>query len=897
MKKLSVLILALCLNSLFAADTQKIPQAIMHPAEFQNHQFNICENFPGVLYFLAWNGPWKEGELRIDLPDFLRLDGSSYLWSTKLKADGTSEAFQDPFTAEKIPGGTRYRIKLSGEMMRMAGQRMLAHQFDRLYFSALPGSAGKSGTAIWQLTADGISMPEQKLKFNVIPPLNMPRAPLREFKACITMRYSAIGAPTPEIARKLSDFWPSLSSSPVPTSLHAYCRDLKDDRYEGWVSLPSQAGMPAFRPLEFERQVRTGKLLGKYPHTDVLPPYTNRALSPAYMHEDPEGVFAKYLKDGVELYRKSYPTAKYVFWNFEPGVNFTGAYDRKKFCEKLKLPRNLSAEEIRRSYHAQWKAFSFDQSTETIRLVSEAFRKYWPEVKLMVCAGNVRPEQPDMRDLYCSTDPRDYDRYIDWHVPMSYNQTTAFFDQTAATVKYTKKPVLVLVDPNEIRKDFYRLYTPRSLRQSIVAAAAMGAKGIGFYPYESYDGTYLQGIADGYADLLPVEDILMKGEDITAQSRIEPVNVITLEMTGADGKPAKVKLPELNSKLRCRVHRLGKRCAVTLLNYYEKEPVIVKINVPGFYRDILAEVMPGTAKIVHSVSGQQELQAKLNRRLAELRASTNFQSLEKDGVSAQWRALDGQMQPTLTRDKWVFTINKELGGVSAWINPAKVDVMRRRTARGILGGISCEENGIMIPANAFKPAGSEIRNGNPSAIFEYTYPAYEGADVIVRPLEGLRITQRWTLLRGDAAELETTLSNPTKRIITTSVRIQNYPRLGWRMAHAEPITSVGSVKVGAHTVSSGSPASNLFLRPGGNCNWAAARTMKAQDWDGSPLLMRAAKGKAFTNLTITPDPAVNAVYSWWNEGDSYTAEFITRELKLAPGESITLKTVYHLLLR
>lgn len=55
MKKLSVLILALCLNSLFAADTQKIPQAIMHPAEFQNHQFNICENFPGVLYFLAWN--------------------------------------------------------------------------------------------------------------------------------------------------------------------------------------------------------------------------------------------------------------------------------------------------------------------------------------------------------------------------------------------------------------------------------------------------------------------------------------------------------------------------------------------------------------------------------------------------------------------------------------------------------------------------------------------------------------------------------------------------------------------------------------------------------------------------------------------------------------------------
>ena len=897
MRKIFVLLMLVCLNTLSGAGTEKIPQAILHPAEFQNHQFNICENFPGVLYLLAWNGPWKTGELRIDLPGFIRLNGSSYLWSTKLKSDGTSEALQDPIATEKISGGIRYRVKLSDAMLKMAGPAKLSHQFLRLYFSALPGSSGRSGTARWQVTADGVPMPEQKVTFRVLPPLKMPSSPLKQFKASITMRYSVIGAPSPEIAAKLADFWPGLSASPVPTMLHTYCRELKDPRYEGWVSLPSQAGMPAFRPLEFERLVRTGKLLDKYPHTELVPPYINRALSPAYMHEDPEGMFAKYLKDGVELYRKSYPSAKYIFWNFEPGVKFTSAYDRKRFCEKLKLPRTLSAEEIRRSHHAEWKKFAFDQSTETIRLVSAAFRKYWPEVKLMLCGGNLRPEQPDMRDQYCATDPRDYDRYVDWHVPMSYIQTVAFFDQSAATVKYTKKPVLILVDPNEIRKDFYQLYSPESLRQSIVAAAAMGAKGIGFYPYESYDGAYLQGIADGFADLAPVEEILMNGKDITKQARIEPVNRITLEMTGADGKPAEVRVPELNANLRFRVHSLGKRCVVTLLNYYRTETLIVKIDVPGFYKGVLAEVPPGTAEIVHSVSGQKQLQEKLGKRLAELRASTNFQALEKDGVSAEWRVLDGQMQPTLARDKWVFTINRERGGVSAWINPAKVDIMRRRTVRGILGAISCEENGIMIPAGPFTPAGSKIENGNPSAVFEYTYPAYTGADVIVRPLEGLKVTQRWTLLKGDTAELETTLHNPTDRTITTSVRIQNYPRLGWRMAHAEPITTIGSVKIGGSTVRAGSPSNNFFLRKGGTCAWAATRTMKAGEWDGSAILMRAAKGKAYTNFTITPDPAIDAVYSWWNEGDSYTAELISREMKLAPGQSVTLKTKYNLILR
>ena len=896
MKKLLFAASLFAAGLLFAAEP-KVPLALMHPSAFQNDTFHISENYPGVLYFLAWNGPWKTGELCLELPDFLKLEGSSYIWSTRMRADGGSSPQEDPVTVEEIPDGNRYRITLSGDMMKQAGEKMLAHQFTRLYFTALPGSAGKSGTARWQFSADGTAMPEQKIQFQVIPALRLPPVPLKDFKASITMRYSVIGAPTEEIRKKLSDFWPALSSSPVPTMLHNFCRELKDPRYEGWVSLPSQAGMPAFRPNRFERQVRTGQLLDKYPHTDLLPPYTNRALSPAYMHDDPEGVFARYLKDGIEGFRASYPTAKYVFWNFEPGVMFTGEYDRRKFCEKLKLPGVLSADEIRRSHHAEWKKFSFEQSTETIRIVSEAFRKYWPEVRLMLCGGNLRPGQPDLRDQYCSTDPRDYDRYVDWHVPMSYNQTVRFFDESAATVRYTSKPVMILVDPGEIRNDFYRLYTPQSLRQSIAAAAAMGAKGIGFYPYECYDAAYLQAIADGFADVAPVEEVLLKGQDITDKSSVTPANVVTLNAVGADGKPARGQLPELSEKLRYRVHTLGKRCVISLFNYYRDKTVVVRITVPGFHQDMLAEVAPGEARFVEAVPDQHALQRKLADEIGRLQADTNFQTREENGVSTQWRALDGKMQPALARDKWVFIINKEQGAPGAWITPSLIDPLRRRTSRGFLGGISCEENGIMVPAGNFRPVGAEITGGNPVAAFEYTYPAYEGADVIVRPLEGLKITQRWTLRKGDTAKLETTLTNNSEREITTSVRIQNYPRLGWRMAHTEPITSVGSVKVGIHTVASGAQPGNLFLLPGETCAWADMKKLVPREWDGSAPVMRAAKDKAYTNLTITPDPAVAAVYSWWNEGDSYTCELITREIRLAPGQSATLKTRYHLLLR
>ncbi len=883
---------------LAGADTGK---TLLFPSDFQKGEFALAENFPGILYFCTAGGPWKSGTLTLELPEAVQLKGASYLWATRQDKNGAWKAVFDPIKSTPVPGGKRYEITLSKNQLQETQQNVVPFKMNRIFLQALPGNAGKTFPVKWIFTADGKTIRSDLLRLKIIPPLKMPAKGTPFFGTQICELFSSIAAPDAETEQKLTSYWRGLSRRPVMAGLNTYLNPMRFPGYEGTVPLCTIRQMPAFRPNDFERAIRTGKMLDRYPHTAGKDIHAGQhSVCLAYLTEDPKGDFQRYYEEGVQQLKQRNPGAKYIFWNYEPGVHAHGPYDLKRFSEHVKAKKELTKAEIDRDYYREWKNWRFAQATEVIRRVSLAVRKHWPEVKLILCGANVYPDSPDLRDPHCATDPRAYDAYVDFHLPMSYYQGTKFFDHSSATVKHTKKPVQILIDPAEMYRHFYERYTPKSLYQSIIAAAAMGADGIGFYPYESYDARHLQAIADGFAAVEPVDEIYRKGEDITASCSVVPANSIQLELAGADGKTEKVTLPELTKNIRFRVHKLGSRYAVTLLNYHDKQEVCFRVTVPGFCKDALFFVPANGAAVFETLPDQAAAHTALNRMLSKLKQETNLARAAKDGASTEWRAQDSRIQFALVSGKYgklVSLFDPARGALSAWRNPSGIDVMRYRNTRGHLGRVSFIDKGQAVEPT-FLPAGSRIENGAPEVSFRTSVAGYQDAQAENYPLEGLEITNRF-LQSPDGYRITQFITvknnSPRRTPMETAIRVQTYPRLGWSMAHAKfPLTQIGSVTVGKYVVNSGRSVS-IFEKPGTVCPWGLKGERK--EWDGSPVLMTAKLDKRLEEIRIAPDSAFSTVYSWWGDGDSYTAEFITGLFRLAYEETKTFQLTYTLIIR
>ena len=80
---------------------------------------------------------------------------------------------------------------------------------------------------------------------------------------------------------------------------------------------------------------------------------------------------------------------------------------------------------------------------------------------------------------------------------MPYYQGVRWYDDLAFNRKSLKTPNYPLIDPSENMEMFYSRYTPEGVVMNMVAAAAQGARGIGFWPGDNFDGKYLHAIAEG----------------------------------------------------------------------------------------------------------------------------------------------------------------------------------------------------------------------------------------------------------------------------------------------------------------------------------------------------------------------------------------------------------------
>ena len=124
-----------------------------------------------------------------------------------------------------------------------------------------------------------------------------------------------------------------------------------------------------------------------------------------------------------------------------------------------------------------------------------------------MCTDPLHPGATPLAE-WCGVDPRMFDKDgVDIYQNMPYFEGVQYFDSMELNIRELKSaPHMPLIDPTEDMERYYIRYTPNGVKTVILASAANGGIGQGFYPSDHFDGRYLVSIAEG-------ADLIAKGED------------------------------------------------------------------------------------------------------------------------------------------------------------------------------------------------------------------------------------------------------------------------------------------------------------------------------------------------------------------------------------------------
>jgi hypothetical protein len=137
-------------------------------------------------------------------------------------------------------------------------------------------------------------------------------------------------------------------------------------------------------------------------------------------------------------------------------------------------------------------------------------------------------------------------------------------------IEKLKKPCLPYIDPGLPMEEDFSQYDPQKTRMNMVAAAAIGAQGIKFWPGEiGLDAEYLRMICVTANEIATYEDFYVAGEKIGG-----------IAVTATDASNS----TNAASSIRHTSHKLGDKLLVTIFNYHEFEEKTCEINLPGFER-------------------------------------------------------------------------------------------------------------------------------------------------------------------------------------------------------------------------------------------------------------------------------------------------------------------------
>lgn len=915
----------------------------------KKYEYNLVPGIPGILTFAFKADPSKVNKLEMifDVPEGFEIIGAVPRLTNRI-VNGKWYWDAEKMQAVKIKRDerqyTRYTIAVDKNTVRNIRKNSVPWGRNELVFIKCSSTVKKkSATVYWKVKSDYISSGEKSFTVNRLPAVNLQGRKLKDFKIMVAYLWSQY-SPFPEVRDAYFRYWKSFAERPVLSDLFWWpklpekLQERLSDNFEIWPIIADGKGTPRIDNFPAWHE----KAKSRIPGTKNIPMMLNdkskilssQSVCPSYLISDPEGyIWDNYAAEAIKERLKGIKKVTTIVYDFEPGA-YDACYDKQcladfaKFADLKTIP---SIKTVKEKFRSKWFDFRVMQHAKIFANFKKTVNKHYPGLKLYVATDPLHADG-DMLSGWCGTDERMLDPFSDGHLCMPYYMGKKFFDDIKLNKTLLKKPVFPLIDPTEPIEMFAVRYTPEGVEQNILAAAALGCEGIGFWPTDCFDGLYLQSIKKAFNMVADKEDYYTKGKRAEKQVYVKatPLFQTTLQDEGAN---LKISFPDPND-LRYTVHQLDGNTLVTVFNYNKNKDIIITIKYPDAPMKSYVAASPGNS-IYTDKDGQQinggklrkgimslvkksgVLQIEIKNGVAELKgaettsqrkfidmiaplkksfaSSTSFPSKKIENASINWGDINEDKIPELklvSGNKKIYIDIAQSAEITGWKREgdSSSDLLKHKS-RGFLDQINISNR--ETERFYFHLSKIYFKNNVPYAVLEYTIPQRLDAGTPDQ-LEGLFMRKTVSLQQnGNEIKVEWEFKNnsPRKAAMSFYLRLKNHPRLGGRAVGRKSLGSIGNISLttqsGIKKIHSGSPANSLFLNKANASHSFLNGNALAKDWLNSPVKAQAIDaGTEIDNMIFEPSKAFAGIYIWWS--NTYTIELLSPEYTLKYGEAKTL---------
>ena len=821
----------------------------LFPVNLAYDRFSICENLPGALEIIPSGKPKSKGiaAMVLELPDWLNLIGVCE--NLAVRRQGKAERLPSIVKSEKITRDgmsyMRHKITFDKYFLQWFG---LSWYRLFVYLDAKKGSAGKDGRVFWSFDIGGEKYPVQMFTVKVLDPVKPQKNPCREFALWMT-KISIHQTPFGRKDNRNFKFWTSLAQKKY--IVRGAYRDMGIP-YPGYETCLLGGGNLFSTHWDvLAKEIKEFRSNPKIPKdTNDKGKVSHQNSTTWYLLDDPDGLYDRYMRTVLRKLKELYPTAGNLVWDFEPHPFGYDEGGRARFAKKMKLDHVPTVDEINKKYYRKFFDYMVKLHAGLIAKTARIVHEEMSGVKFWLCSDNLHAAEPHIA-RWCGVDVSLSDDVVDVHNHMQYYAGTRYYDDMAYNIGKLKKPYLPLIDPAERSQSFFRQYSAPKIMQNIVATAALGGTGMGFWPDDILSGDYMTAIAEGFGKVAEGEDFYFQGKRCDGDFTVTPRNAISRKLAG--GK--EITFPDFSRTIRYTAHEKNGKYLITLFNYDTEKDLVAEVSGRNFGPVLVKVPREGC---VLTGTGKIQDQTVLKREIAAFSGSSEMFRDHTAGNARVFWAASAEGMPVLVISDGRLSAGIDILNTSHAVSLKTADNTEMMTD-GFAGRLMFDDP--LQPKPLFHYISHGITTeGVPFVVSRTEIAPYEGANPIPNPLYQLKIERKFEIRAGKLV-ISHRFANPTEKAMPLKGRFNNFTWPGHRF-DADKVTLNGK----------SFDKEQIFNKP---------------EWDGGKVKLQAGNGVLNESLVFEPDAKFTGFYSWVMNGKTprMTVEFLI-DHSLKPHETI-----------